>query len=91
MDWKLFASTFVAIFVAELGDKTQLAALSLSAGSSSKWTVFAASAIALVATSAIAVAGGDLVSRAISPLWLRRIAGVVFVVLGVLFLVRRGD
>ena len=91
MDWKLFASTFVAIFLAELGDKTQLAALSLSAGSTSKWTVFAASALALVATSAIAVAAGDLVSRVVSPLWLRRIAGVVFVAMGVLFLVRRGD
>jgi putative Ca2+/H+ antiporter (TMEM165/GDT1 family) len=91
MDWKLFVSTFAAIFVAELGDKTQLAALSLSAGSSSKWTVFAASALALVATSAIAVAAGEAVSRVVSPLWLRRIAGVVFVALGIVFLVRRGD
>lgn len=91
MDWKLFASTFTAIFIAELGDKTQLAALSLSAGSASKWTVFFASAAALVATSAIAVAAGDLVSRFVSPVWLRRVAGIVFVALGVLFLVRRGE
>lgn len=89
MDWKLFVSTFAAIFVAELGDKTQLAALSLSAGSASKWTVFAASALALVATSAIAVAAGEVVSRYVSPIWLRRIAGVVFVAMGVLFLVRK--
>ena len=89
MDWKLFASTFAAIFVAELGDKTQLAALSFSAGSSSKWTVFAASALALVCTSAMAVLAGDLVSRFVSPVWLRRVAGAIFVVLGVLFLVRR--
>lgn len=90
-DWKLFASTFAAIFVAELGDKTQLAALSLSAGSKSKWIVFAASALALVTTSAIAVAAGEAVGRFVSPLWLRRGAGVIFVVLGVLFLVRRGE
>ncbi len=89
MDWKLFVSTFAAIFMAELGDKTQLAALSLSAGSSSKWTVFAGSALALVATSAIAVAGGEVVSRFVSPLWLRRIAGVVFVAMGLLFLLRK--
>jgi putative Ca2+/H+ antiporter (TMEM165/GDT1 family) len=89
MDWKLFASTFAAIFVAELGDKTQLAGLSLAAGSSSKWTVFAGSALALVATSAIAVAGGEAVSRVVSPLWLRRIAGVAFLGMGVWFLVRK--
>lgn len=91
MDWKLFGSTFLAIFVAELGDKTQLAALSLAAGASSKWTVFAASALALVLTSAIAVAAGDLVSRVVPPIWIRRGAGVIFVALGVLFLVRRGE
>lgn len=89
MDWKLFASTFAAIFVAELGDKTQLAALSLSAGSTSKWAVFAGSALALVATSAIAVAAGEAVSRFVSPVWLRRVAGVVFVAMGILFLVRK--
>lgn len=91
MDWKLFVSTFGAIFVAELGDKTQLAALSLSAGSKSKWIVFFASALALTASSAIAVAVGEGVSRVVSPLWLKRAAGVIFIVLGVLFLVRKGD
>ncbi|MBM4266137.1 MAG: hypothetical protein FJ144_05900 [Deltaproteobacteria bacterium] len=90
MDWKLFASTFVAIFVAEVGDKTQLATLSLAAGGSSRWVVFAGSALALVATSAIAVLLGEAVSQVISPLWLRRGAGVVFLVLGVIFLLGRG-
>ena len=91
MDYKLFASTFIAIFIAELGDKTQLAALSLSggaSGSAARWTVFAASALALVLSSAIAVAAGEAVSRFVSPIWLKRAAGVVFVVLGILFLVR---
>ncbi|HVJ92063.1 MAG TPA: TMEM165/GDT1 family protein [Labilithrix sp.] len=91
MDWKLFGATFVAIFVAELGDKTQLAALSLSAGASSKWVVFAACALALVASSAIAVALGEGLSRFVSPLWLRRAAGAIFVVMGVLYLVKKGD
>lgn len=91
MDWKLFASTFAAIFVAELGDKTQLAALSLSAGSKSKWVVFLASALALTASSAIAVAVGEGLSRVVSPLWLKRAAGVIFIVMGVLFLVRKSD
>lgn len=91
MDWKLLASTFGAIFLAELGDKTQLAALSLSAGSSSKWAVFLGSALALIATSAIAVGAGEAVSRFVSPLWLKRIAGVAFILMGVLFLVRKPD
>lgn len=89
MDWKLLVSTFTAIFIAELGDKTQLAALSFAAGSSSKWTVFFGSALALVASSAIAVAGGEAISRVVSPIWLRRIAGVVFVAMGILFLARK--
>ena len=86
MDWKLLLSTFGAIFLAELGDKTQLATLSLAAGGSSRWLVFAGSASALVATSAIAVVAGEALSRVVSPEWLKRGAGVLFVVLGVLFL-----
>jgi Ca2+/H+ antiporter, TMEM165/GDT1 family len=94
MDWKLLFSTFAAIFVAELGDKTQLAALSFSAGSTgskAKWIVFLASSLALVTSSAIAVAVGEGVSRFISPLWLRRIAGAIFIIMGALFLIRKPD
>jgi Ca2+/H+ antiporter, TMEM165/GDT1 family len=91
MDWKLLVSTFGAIFVAELGDKTQLATLSMAAGSRAKLTVFAGAALALCATSAIAVLAGEAVSRWVSPVWLRRIAGAVFIGLGILFLVRPGD
>lgn len=86
MNWKLFLFTFTSIFLAELGDKTQLATLSLAAGTPSRITVFAASALALVATSALAVLGGDLVARWIPPHWIKRAAGVLFVVLGVIFL-----
>jgi putative Ca2+/H+ antiporter (TMEM165/GDT1 family) len=86
MDWKLFASTFAAVFVAEIGDKTQLATLSLAAGGSSRWIVLAGSALALVTTSAIAVLVGEGVRGVVSPIWLRRAAGVVFLVLGILFL-----
>lgn len=91
MDWKVLTSTFAAVFVAELGDKTQFATLSMSAGTTSKWSVFAGSAVALCATSALAVLAGGLVSRIISPVWLRRIAGGVFIGLGALFLLTRAD
>lgn len=86
MDWKIFVSTFTAIFIAEMGDKTQLAALSLAAGAKSRWSVFIGSALALVATSAIAVLAGEAVSRVVSPLWIKRAAGVVFIVLGIVYL-----
>jgi len=91
MDWKLFATTFAAIFVAEMGDKTQLATLSAAAGGSSRLVVFAGSALALVATSAIAVVAGEAVTRFVSPVWLRRAAGVVFLLLGVLYLATKGE
>jgi len=91
MDWKTLASTFGAIFVAELGDKTQLATLSLAAGARTKWSVFAGSALALVATSAIAVLAGTAVTRVVPAHWLRRIAGGVFILLGVLYLARPGE
>jgi len=87
MDWKLFASTFAAIFLAEMGDKTQIATFSLAGSGSSRWVVFAASALALVCTSAVAVLLGEVVSRYVSPQWLKRGAGLVFVVLGVAYLV----
>jgi len=90
MDWAAFFSIFAAIFVAEVGDKTQLATLTFAAGARSRWMVFAASALALVAASAIAVLAGEVVSRLISPAVLRRAAGVVFIVLGVMYLVGRG-
>lgn len=86
MDYKLFLATFATIFLAELGDKTQLATLSLAAGGSSRWVVFAGSALALVATSALAVLGGEALGRLIPPQWLRRGAGALFILLGILFL-----
>ena len=91
IDWRTLASTFGAVFVAELGDKTQLATMSMSAGTASKGTVFVASALALCTSSALAVLAGGVVSRFISPLWLRRIAGAVFVALGIMFLLTRSE
>jgi putative Ca2+/H+ antiporter (TMEM165/GDT1 family) len=88
MDWKLLFSTFAAVFLAELGDKTQLATLSLAASGRSRWMVFAGSALALVATSAIAVIAGEALTRVIPPIWIKRAAGALFVVMGALFLFR---
>jgi putative Ca2+/H+ antiporter (TMEM165/GDT1 family) len=92
MNYRLLLQTFAAVFFAELGDKTQLATLSLASGTSSRWAVFVGSAAALVTTSALAVLGGDLVGRWFPPVWIKRAAGALFIVLGVLFLAQaRGD
>lgn len=89
MDWKLVAATFSAIFVAELGDKTQIAAVALSGGSSSRWAVFLGASLALVAATALAVLAGGIVGRYIPELWLKRGAGAVFVVMGILLLLSK--
>jgi putative Ca2+/H+ antiporter (TMEM165/GDT1 family) len=81
--WQTFVTTFVTVFLAELGDKTQLATLGLTAEAKSKLMVFAGSAAALVATSLIAVLAGSAVAKAIPPVWLQRGAAVLFVVLGI--------
>ncbi len=82
MDWKVVGTTFLAVFVAELGDKTQLATLSFASSGQSRLSVFLGSALALVATSAIAVMVGEALSRVVPPLLLQRIAGVAFLVIG---------
>ncbi len=84
MDTKLFLTVFTSVFLAELGDKTQLATMLFAAKSENpKLTVFAAAALALVATSALGVLAGDAVSRVVDPEWLTRLAGVGFVAVGV--------
>jgi putative Ca2+/H+ antiporter (TMEM165/GDT1 family) len=90
--WRIFFATFVSVFIAELGDKTQLATFGLSSSATSgtaRMLVFAGASLALVSTSAIGVAAGAWVSRAISPALLTRGAGVLFVLLGVWMLVRK--
>jgi putative Ca2+/H+ antiporter (TMEM165/GDT1 family) len=84
MDLKLLATVFGTVFVAELGDKTQLATLLYAADAHSpKLTVFAGSAAALVLTSAIGVAAGAFVSQHVSREVLSWVAGLGFVAIGI--------
>jgi putative Ca2+/H+ antiporter (TMEM165/GDT1 family) len=82
MDWKLFATTFGAVFIAELGDKTQLATLSFAASTHSRLAVLVGASLALLATTAIAVFAGEALTRVVPPKTLHRAAGVLFVVIG---------
>ena len=76
MDPKLFATVFGTVFIAELGDKTQLATMLYAADAShSRLTVFVASALALIVASALGVLAGSVVSQFVSPNVLRWVAG----------------
>lgn len=87
MNWPLFFSTFALIFLAELGDKTQLAVMSQSASSSCKWTVFAAGVIALTAATAIGVLAGELIRKFVpDERYVKCVGGVLFLVFGCLML-----
>jgi putative Ca2+/H+ antiporter (TMEM165/GDT1 family) len=90
MDWHVLGSSFVVIFLAELEDKTQLVTFGLASGSNSRLSIFRGASAALVATWAIAVLFGGAATQLIAAVWLKRAAGVAFVVLGCVFLLGRG-
>lgn len=86
MDWRVFITTFGVIFLAEMGDKTQLAAMTMAASSKKPLAVFIGAALALVCVSAVGVAVGGLLSSYIPIHWIKRISAVAFIVVGVLIL-----
>jgi len=89
MDWKIIAATFGVVFLAELGDKTQLATFNLACANAPA-SVFIGSAGALVVTSLIAVIfGGFLQEQKALLVWVRRVAAVIFIVIGVMMLMSK--
>jgi putative Ca2+/H+ antiporter (TMEM165/GDT1 family) len=89
MDLRFFLTVFSTVFLAELGDKTQLATfLYASDADRSKLTVFLAAASALVVTSAIGVALGSVVAQYVNPRMLSYLAGAGFVIIGILTIAR---
>jgi putative Ca2+/H+ antiporter (TMEM165/GDT1 family) len=84
MDIRLFATVFVTVFLAELGDKTQLATLLYAADAeNSRWIVFVGAAAALVSTSALGVLGGSVLARYVDERTLGWVAGLGFIAVGV--------
>lgn len=83
MDWKIFITIFASVFIAELGDKTQLATMLFAADKEvSKVTVFLAASAALIVASAIGVLAGSLLSEYINEKYLHYVAGVGFIAIG---------
>ena len=83
MDWKIFTTIFIAVFIAELGDKTQLATMLFATDKEvNKYIVFAAASAALIVASAIGVLAGSLFSEFINEKYLHYIAGIGFIMIG---------
>lgn len=86
---KAFSVVFATIFLAEIGDKTQLATLLFASdGSKSRWVVFLAASAALVAAAGVGVLAGGLLEKLLPPELLHRIAGTGFLLIGVWMLLR---
>jgi len=84
MDWKILATVFASVFIAEMADKTQLVTMLFAADKEvSKWTVFFGSASALVLTSAIGVVAGAMLAQVVNVKMMSIIAGSGFILIGI--------
>ncbi|MEK6304313.1 MAG: TMEM165/GDT1 family protein [Acidobacteriota bacterium] len=90
MFWKTFFSVAATVFLAEIGDKTQLATMLFSADvKTNKWVMFLASSTALVLAAGIGVLVGSQLEKFISPSTLKWIAGFGFIGVGIWTLISR--
>lgn len=86
MDWKIFGTAFVTLFLAELGDKTQLAVITMTASTESKVSIFLGACTALVVVTILGVLFGGILAQYVPAEWLQRIVASAFIVIGVLML-----
>jgi Ca2+/H+ antiporter, TMEM165/GDT1 family len=86
MDWKVFSTSLLLIFLAELGDKTQLAVISMTAKGGSKLSVFVGAILALIAVTLLGVLFGGLLLQIMPVEWIKRIAASAFILIGILML-----
>ncbi|PWT94765.1 MAG: hypothetical protein C5B55_02235 [Blastocatellia bacterium] len=89
MDFRVFLTTFGVIFLAEMGDKTQLAAMTMSAQTRKPWAVFIGASLALAAVSALGVVVGSVIGNYVPLEWVKRVAAGAFIVIGVLMLMNK--
>ena len=91
MDLSLLISTFLTVFLAELGDKTQLATVALSGTSDRPLAVFLGSSTALVLASLLGAMAGGSIASLIPTEWLQLLAAVGFLIIGSQLLMRSSD
>jgi len=86
MDFRVLLTTFGVIFLAEMGDKTQLAAMTMSAQTKKPWAVFIGASLALAAVSALGIIVGSVIGDYVPLEWVKRVAAIAFLVIGGLML-----
>jgi putative Ca2+/H+ antiporter (TMEM165/GDT1 family) len=86
MDLRVLLTTFGIIFLAEMGDKTQLAAMTMAAQTKKPWAVFVGASVALAVVSALGVVVGSVIGDYVPLLWVKRTAAVAFIAIGALML-----
>lgn len=89
MDWKIFFSTFVTIFIAEMGDKTQFAALAAGSKSDSILPVLLGVVLGLGLAGALGVLFGKALGSFINPQYIKYVSGILFIAIGIWIL--RGE
>jgi Ca2+/H+ antiporter, TMEM165/GDT1 family len=86
MDLRVLLTTFGIIFLAEIGDKTQLAAMTMAAQTKRPWAVFIGASLALAAVSGLGVIVGGLIGDYVPLVWIKRAAAIAFILIGALML-----
>jgi len=86
MDLRVLLTTFGIIFLAEMGDKTQLAAMTMAAQTKRPWAVFIGASLALTVVSALGVVVGSVIGDYVPLLWVKRTAALAFIAIGALML-----
>ena len=86
MEWKIFGTAFLTLFLAELGDKTQLAVITMTAKTDSRLAVFLGASAALVVVTLLAVLFGSVLTQYVPAEWLQRIVAIAFITIGILML-----
>lgn len=86
LDWKIFWATFGMIFLAEMGDKTQLAAISMASETKLPLTVFIGAMVAFLVITLIGVLIGGVLAKVIPQIYIRVGVGSLFLVIGILIL-----
>ncbi|MEW6009391.1 MAG: TMEM165/GDT1 family protein [Candidatus Omnitrophota bacterium] len=87
MDWKVFFATFIAVFFAELADKTQLVGIGMSAKSGKPMAVWFGSISAYIIVTAVSVLIGITLGKFLKPELIRYTGAFLFIVIGILMLI----